>query len=180
MSGVLCTLAPQASTSYDHTVLIDAGALDAAARSFREQGMRVAAPDEVDQLPWGLAGHAVVGVVATEAEASMVVFAAARGAAVAVALAASAGDGLRDQLEHDLGRLADDGTPGVAAVDVSALPEETVRLLRKLAEGLTLPEAAAACFMSERTAFRRVGQARKVLGVATTTEAAVAVARAGT
>jgi DNA-binding NarL/FixJ family response regulator len=160
------------------TVVIDTAALDVTARAFRDQGLRVAAPGEIDQLPWSLVGHAVVGVVASESEASMVVFAAARGAKVAVTLAPSA-ERLRADLEHDLGRLADDGTPGAAAVDVSALPEETLRLLRKLAEGLTLPEAAAACFMSERTAFRRVGQARKVLGVATTTEAAVAVARAG-
>ena len=61
------------------------------------------------------------------------------------------------------------GRPGPAA----GLDEDQVRLLRLLAEGLSVPEAAKACLLSQRTAERRLSAARRVLGVASTAEALV-------
>jgi DNA-binding NarL/FixJ family response regulator len=107
-----------------------------------------------------------------------VVQAAARGAAiVAITDAASA---VGQALVDDLGRLGpvhlnpDAETEADSADVLSKLIPEQKALLERLANGETIAAAAAAEFLSLRTANRRIAQARELLGVRTTREAVVA------
>lgn len=111
----------------------------------------------------------------------LAVLAAARGAAV-VAVADPAGV-LGRELVADLGRLGpvylDDRTGPAAATDSTAdrgdpgtgLTPQQRALLRRLADGQTIAAAAAAEFLSLRTANRHIARARVLLGVRTTREA---------
>ena len=90
-----------------------------------------------------------------------------------------------DQPEHlafALGEVvAGAGTADVAADRVpaqrpSGTPEQRA-LLERLANGETIAAAAAAEFLSLRTANRRIAQAREALGVRTTREAVLAYLR---
>ena len=62
-------------------------------------------------------------------------------------------------------------------VAASALLPEQRALLERLANGETIAAAAAAEFLSLRTANRRIAQAREALGVRTTREAVLAYLR---
>ena len=81
-------------------------------------------------------------------------------------------DGLFDLVTAELRRVG----PGVghdlsAWGDDSGLSEESLEILRMLATGLTVGQAATRLNISPRTATRRVEQARRSLGVDTTAEA---------
>ena len=109
------------------------------------------------------------GVVASHADAVLALRAAIGGAGVIVL--ASASRETVDRLVDDLRRLgpvrhvtAD--VPAPAAVD-----DEQRRLLRLLADGWTLGEAAAELGLARRTADRRLDAARRTLGVERTAEA---------
>ena len=107
----------------------------------------------------------------------VVVLAAARGAGV-IAIMDADGDLGRTLLE-DLGRLGtvrrDTETPAVPETGtVEQLVPEQRALLDRLANGETIAAAAAAEFMSLRTANRRIAEARKLLGVRSTREAVLA------
>jgi DNA-binding NarL/FixJ family response regulator len=111
--------------------------------------------------------------------ARLAVSAAARGAGVVAIVDAS--PGVSRALIGDLSRLGPVyrdpglGRRGAAAVDpVGVLIPEQRALLERLANGETIAAAAAAEFLSLRTANRRMAQARQVLGVRTTREAVVA------
>ncbi|MFI6761374.1 LuxR family transcriptional regulator [Micromonospora sp. NPDC050417] len=113
--------------------------------------------------------------------ARLVLLAAARGAGV-VAIADPDTDAGRALLA-DLDRLgpvhrdADSGPdPAGAAVSTPLVPEQRA-LLERLANGETIAAAAAAEFLSLRTANRRIAQAREALGVRTTREAVLAYLR---
>jgi DNA-binding CsgD family transcriptional regulator len=64
--------------------------------------------------------------------------------------------------------------PGVAVADL--VPEQRA-LLDRLASGDTIAAAAAAEFLSLRTANRRIAEARALFGVRTTREAVLAYLR---
>ncbi|MFK3979901.1 LuxR family transcriptional regulator [Micromonospora sp. NPDC050397] len=111
----------------------------------------------------------------------LVLLAAARGAGV-VAIVDPAGHVGR-ALVADLGRLGpvhrDPGTgpdPSGATAAPQLVPEQRA-LLERLANGETIAAAAAAEFLSLRTANRRIAQAREALGVRTTREAVLAYLR---
>jgi DNA-binding CsgD family transcriptional regulator len=113
----------------------------------------------------------------------LVILAAARGAGV-VAIVDSASDPGR-ALVGDLNRLgpvhrdpeAEPDTPaGVGTAMAQLIPEQRA-LLERLAAGETIAAAAAAEFLSLRTANRRIAQAREVFGVRTTREAVLAYLR---
>jgi hypothetical protein len=113
--------------------------------------------------------------------ARLVVLAAARGAAV-VAIVDVAGDVGRALLA-DLDRLGpvyrdpDSGPePAGGSASGQLIPEQRA-LLDRLANGETIAAAAAAEFLSLRTANRRIAQAREALGVRTTREAVLAYLR---
>jgi hypothetical protein len=111
----------------------------------------------------------------------LAVLAAARGAGV-VAIVDANGDVGRALLA-DLSRLGPvhrdaDTDPEAAGGDaVDRLVPEQKALLERLANGETIAAAAAAEFLSLRTANRRIAQARAALGVRTTREAVLAYLR---
>jgi hypothetical protein len=125
------------------------------------------------------------GRVGDADNAELAVFAAARGAGV-VAIADVATDVGRALLA-DLTRIGpvstDPDAPFAGETNDSAagsgpqlLPEQRA-LLERLANGETIAAAAAAEFLSLRTANRRIAEARDVLGVRTTREAVLAYLR---
>lgn len=66
--------------------------------------------------------------------------------------------------------------PPASAIIAHLLPEQRA-LLDRLANGETIAAAAAAEYLSLRTANRRIAQARQALGVATTREAVLTYLR---
>jgi DNA-binding NarL/FixJ family response regulator len=122
------------------------------------------------------------GRVADLDTAELVVHAAARGAGV-VAITDPVSD-IGRALLADLGRLgpvtrdpeAEVAGGNTATTDNPLLPEQRA-LLERLANGETIAAAAAAEFLSLRTANRRIAQARAALGVRTTREAVLAYLR---
>jgi hypothetical protein len=130
-------------------------------------------------VAWDVGGarivlHGRIGDDDTET-AALAVLAAARGAGV-VAICdpeSAAGRALVD----DLGRIGvvQRGTDGADPV-ASLIPEQRA-LLDRLAAGDTIAAAAAAEFLSLRTANRRIAEARALFGVRTTREAVLAYLR---
>lgn len=113
-----------------------------------------------------------------------------RGSARAALLAAAWGAGLLVVLDlpvdeatlflADLGRIGPFERRVPAAVaESSELDVDTISLLEHLAAGTRLGDAAKALHLSRRTADRRLANARRVLGVTTTSEALVAWRRRG-
>lgn len=73
---------------------------------------------------------------------------------------------------RDLGRLATVHLGSVEPTDpLAALNHDQRDLLIRLADGQSIPQAAAELYLSVRTAERRLGAARRLLGVRTTAEA---------
>ncbi|BBH69608.1 hypothetical protein ACTI_62930 [Actinoplanes sp. OR16] len=115
--------------------------------------------------------------------AQLAVLAAARGAGVVAVVAAESAAGRA--LVDDLTRLGpvnqegdSNGSGGGGGSDViaSLIPEQRA-LLDRLASGDTIAAAAAAEFLSLRTANRRIAEARQLFGVRTTREAVLAYLR---
>jgi hypothetical protein len=122
------------------------------------------------------------GRIGDQETLQLAVLAAARGAGiVAICDAESA---LGRALVDDLSRLgpvrqgadggADNGNGGDTVADL--VPEQRA-LLDRLAAGDTIAAAAAAEFLSLRTANRRIAEARALFGVRTTREAVLAYLR---
>jgi DNA-binding NarL/FixJ family response regulator len=129
---------------------------------------------------WDVAAARLVlfGRVPDQDTAALVVQAAARGAAIVAIIDAASGVG--QALVDDLGRLGPvhlnpdaETEPDSPDVLAKLIPEQRA-LLERLANGETIAAAAAAEFLSLRTANRRIAQARELLGVRTTREAVVA------
>jgi hypothetical protein len=137
------------------------------------------------EAAWDVADQKLVlyGRVGDLDTAELAVHAAARGAGV-VAIADPATEVGRALLA-DLGRLGAvtrDPEAEVSAGDEKPDPDspllpEQRALLERLANGETIAAAAAAEFLSLRTANRRIAQAREALGVRTTREAVLAYLR---
>jgi hypothetical protein len=133
--------------------------------------------------PWDMSEARLVlfGRVPDVETVHLAVLAAARGAGV-VAITDPAGEVGR-ALIADLGRIGPvlrdpDAEPDPPPVDgVGQLLPEQRALLERLANGETIAAAAAAEFLSLRTANRRIAQARDLLGVRTTREAVLAYLR---
>ena len=123
------------------------------------------------------------GRVSDADTAELAVLAAVRGAAVIVITDPDAD--LGRAVLADLTRLGPVGRDGGAEPDPApagpgpgtVLLEEQRALLERLANGETIAAAAAAEFLSLRTANRRIAQAREALGVRTTREAVLAYRR---
>lgn len=115
-------------------------------------------------------GHVVChGVVASDADAVQALRAAVGGAAVVIVARTSRET--VDRLVDDLRRLGP-----VEHVTADVAPPPTVddaqrRLLRLLADGWTLGDAAAELGLSRRTADRRLDAARRALGAERTADA---------
>jgi len=114
-----------------------------------------------------------LAAVRTEAEAGDVVLAALAGASLTVE--SGADPALVERIQGDLRRLGrDDAMTLQAPVAAPELSPDGVGLLGRLAEGMSLGEAAVSLHLSRRTADRRLAEARVTLGVATTAEALLA------
>lgn len=129
--------------------------------------------------PFDVRGRRMIcaGTVDSESGARAALLAAARGAGLLIALSAELDQDLRSRFLDDLGRIGpvrhgehgehDDPTP-------AALSTEQRELVERLADGASIPQAAAELFISVRTAERRMSQVRTALGVRTTAAAVVA------
>ena len=137
----------------------------------------------ITEQQWDLADAriALYGRVPDADTAELALLAAARGAGV-VAIADTATKVGRALLA-DLGRIGPVTTdpdaepttePGTGPGGGPQLAPEQRALLERLANGETIAAAAAAEFLSLRTANRRIAEARDVLGVRTTREAVLA------
>ena len=132
---------------------------------------------------WDLAEAKLVlfGRVPDVEAVRLAVLAAARGAGL-VAIVDPAGEVGR-ALVDDLSRLGpvyqdpDHEPESETGPAVDRLIPEQRALLERLADGETIAAAAAAEFLSLRTANRRIAQARQALGVRTTREAVLAYLR---
>ncbi|MFC6021166.1 LuxR family transcriptional regulator [Plantactinospora solaniradicis] len=141
------------------------------------EGFAVAEPS------WDLATAKLVlfGRVPDTETVRLAVLAAARGAGV-VAIVDPTGE-IGRALVDDLSRLGpvyqdpDDEPETDDESALSRLIPEQRALLERLADGETIAAAAAAEFLSLRTANRRIAQAREALGVRTTREAVLAYVR---
>jgi hypothetical protein len=156
---------------------------DTVLRRLTRDGWTVRAGFALPDPAWDVTGARLVlhGRVADADTVQLAVLAAARGAGiVAVCDAESA---LGRALVDDLARLgpvrqsagpdaADDGSDPLADL----VPEQRA-LLDRLAAGDTIAAAAAAEFLSLRTANRRIAEARALFGVRTTREAVLAYLR---
>jgi hypothetical protein len=129
---------------------------------------------------WDVTGNRVVlhGRIGDRDALQLAVLAAARGAGiVAICDAESA---LGRALVDDLARLGTvhQGTTGDGdTAKIADLVPEQRALLDRLAAGDTIAAAAAAEFLSLRTANRRIAEARALFGVRTTREAVLAYLR---
>ena len=126
--------------------------------------------------PWShrLTKVVCLGAVTDEPSAAEALLACARAAGV-VADIGGCPEPLRTAFVDDLARLALAPVPG-SRPPTPRLPlnPEQLALLRLVADGAAVPEAADALFLSRRTAERRMASIRTALGVAST---AAAVAR---
>ncbi len=123
----------------------------------------------------GVARLVLFGRVAAHATARPAVTAAVRGAGV-VAVADVASPAGRTLLT-DLGRLGPVTDRAVPVRAVDQLTGEQRRLLERLAAGETIAGAAAAEFLSLRTANRRIAEVRALYGARSTREAVDAYLR---
>ncbi|GIF13513.1 LuxR family transcriptional regulator [Actinoplanes teichomyceticus] len=105
----------------------------------------------------------------------LAVLAAARGAGVVVICDAESAAGRA--LLDDLARIGPVHHGADGADPVASLIPEQRALLDRLAAGDTIAAAAAAEFLSLRTANRRIAEARALFGVRTTREAVLAYLR---
>jgi DNA-binding NarL/FixJ family response regulator len=138
------------------------------------------------ETTWDVSAARMVlfGRVADADTAELAVLGAARGAGV-VAIADTATD-IGRALFADLERIGAVSTdpnaplageqPETGSSVVQMAPEQRA-LLERLANGETIAAAAAAEFLSLRTANRRIAEARDLLGVRTTREAVLAYVR---
>jgi DNA-binding NarL/FixJ family response regulator len=131
---------------------------------------------------WDVTGNRLVlhGRITDPETLQLAVLAAARGAGVVAVIDTESqlGRALIDDLSRlghvQYGPAAEHPEPGNAVADL--VPEQRA-LLDRLAAGDTIAAAAAAEFLSLRTANRRIAEARAMFGVRTTREAVLAYLR---
>jgi len=158
----------------------DSGRYKSARADLERGGWRVVEefpPPEMASDVRSLRGVVCAGTVTTSQEAAAALLAAIGGAGLLVA--ANAERDIIDRLCEDLRRLGpvQHMTEVFAAPHRSALTDEQQALLRLLAQGLNLGEAAKRLAISRRTADRRLAAARRHFGVATTAAALHAASR---
>lgn len=117
------------------------------------------------------------GAVASDADAVLALRAAVAGAGVVIL--AETPRQTTDRLIDDLRRLGPVDHVTADAPGPAELADERRRLLRLLADGWTLGEAAVELGLSRRTADRRLDAARRALGTETTAEAVAQARRLG-
>lgn len=174
-------------------VVLDATAnVVEAARRLRKGGHRVQDGLTLPEEPFDLAEERLLcaATIVTADDALRALVAAGRGAGLILAIDASLEAADVELFIRDLEKLgpvrrepAGPGGPPSSSSGVTgrigSLTADQRQLLGALAGGASIPVAARELFISVRTAERRVGEARKVLGVRTTAEAVAMLAMAG-
>jgi len=160
-------------TQPTHVVVSDPALLPLAVRESGEDGWATHSGFVLPDDPWDVSEQRVVcsGELRTPGDASAALLCAARGARLVVAVS----DELMGTVYDDLRRL---GSVEEFAVDRPAtaptgLADDQVQLLRLLAAGHSLREAARRMYLAQRTAERRLAAARRTLGATTTAEALI-------
>jgi DNA-binding CsgD family transcriptional regulator len=157
-------------------VLLDPGVdLLAIRRRYQDQGWSAQTRWELPTEPWDCTASRVVcvGAAETTSDGARAVWAAVRGAGVAVAV--DVHTSLGAALVADLSALGDVSIEdGAADTPDLGLDVEQSAVLRLLAEGCSIPQVAEQLFLSTRTTERRLAAARKALGVRSTAQAIVA------
>ena len=129
---------------------------------------------------WDVAGNRLVlhGRIGDRDTLQLAVLAAARGAGIVAVCDVESllGRALIDDLSR-LGPVRQGPADTLEAPKIADLVAEQRALLDRLAAGDTIAAAAAAEFLSLRTANRRIAEARALLGVRTTREAVLAYLR---
>ena len=162
-------------------VVANSGDATSVLRRLARDGWHTREGFALPESSWDVAGQQLLlyGRVADLDTAALAVLAAARGAGV-VAIADTGVEAGRALLA-DLARIGPVSREAGADVEEPAdglpLTEEQRQLLDRLANGETIAAAAAAEFLSLRTANRRIAQARDALGVRTTREAVLTYLR---
>ena len=166
-----------------HIVATGADA-DSVVRRLTRDGWTVRAGFALPDPSWDVTSARLVlhGRIADRENLQLAVLAAARGAGIVAVCDAETPVGRA--LVDDLSRLGtvhlgpggqpSSAEPGEAVADL--IPEQRA-LLDRLAAGDTIAAAAAAEFLSLRTANRRIAEARALFGVRTTREAVLAYLR---
>jgi DNA-binding CsgD family transcriptional regulator len=146
-----------------------------AADAVERAGHRVLRTWHAPGQPWDLSTEQLFlcGTVASMGDARLALLAAARGAGVIAHV---------DDADETGGRFVDDlrrvGEIQRRPTSVrQGLGADELRLLDLLGAGSSIPEAAAALFISVRTAERRLAGSRRALGVTSTAEALRLVSR---
>ena len=127
--------------------------------------------------PWLLEGMLCWGPVDDDVALASALDVAARGAGLLATRVGAAHEDLFIDDCRRLGLVPYDrhlGGPGAHRPGRATGEPPWALLLDLLLEGSSIEEAARLCFMSERTAHRRLAQARRALGAASTTAAVVA------
>lgn len=160
-------------------VVATGGDADVVLRRLTREGWTAREGFALTDTGWDVTESRLVlhGRVADQETLQLVVLAAARGAAIVAICDTTTPVGRA--LVDDLSRLgpvrhgpsADHGDP------IAELVPEQRALLERLAAGDTIAAAAAAEFLSLRTANRRIAEARALFGVRTTREAVLAYLR---
>jgi DNA-binding NarL/FixJ family response regulator len=148
----------------------------AAIRKARAAGWNPQRGLSVADMPWDLstARHLVIAEITSADQAASALLLAVRGAGLLVFLdreAPWAGGFLAD-----LERVSAPA-PSVGGPPAIPLSQEQCELLDLLAAGASIAAAAASRYISLRTANRRIADARKALGAASTSEAVVAYSK---
>ncbi len=146
-------------------------------RRLAREGWRTRETFVLPEAAWDVSSARLVlfGWVRDADAARLAVVASARGAGI-VALADCESD-LGRTLLADLYRLGPVIVGAEEQLAAAPLSPEQCQLLERLANGETIAAAAAAEYLSLRTANRRIAQARNALGVASTREAVLAYLR---
>jgi len=170
-----------------HFVLPTAADATAVLRRLTRAGWQTREGFALTEAAWDITDTRLIvfGRVSDVDTARLAVLAAARGAGVVAIVDPTSETGRA--LLADLGRIGtvyrdpDDEFAGETGPDADEgglpLTPEQRALLDRLAGGETIAAAAAAEFLSLRTANRRIAQARDALGVRTTREAVLAYLR---
>jgi DNA-binding NarL/FixJ family response regulator len=166
-----------------HVVTSGADA-ETVARRLARDGWTVREGFALPDPSWDVTGARLVlrGRVADQENLQLAVLAAARGAGIVAVcdIDTPVGRALVDDLSR-LGAVqlgpAGQPAPGEPGDRVADLVPEQRALLDRLAAGDTIAAAAAAEFLSLRTANRRIAEARALFGVRTTREAVLAYLR---
>ena len=153
---------------------------DAVLRRLRRDGWAIRDGFALPDPAWDVAGNQLVlhGRISDRDTLQLAVLAAARGAGIVAVC--DAGSPLGRALVDDLSRLGpvrQGPAEAAEAPKIADLVPEQRALLDRLAAGDTIAAAAAAEFLSLRTANRRIAEARALFGVRTTREAVLAYLR---